>query len=44
MASTGCYLDCFSALGLRNANFTYESDNGSPVALDGISVEIKEGE
>ena len=38
------YLDSLSALGLRNASFTYESGDGSPVVLDGISVEIKKGE
>lgn len=38
------YLDSLSALGLRDASFTYESDDGSPVVLDGVSVEIRKGE
>ena len=38
------YLESFSALGLRNANFTYESDDEAPVVLNGISIEIKKGE
>ena len=38
------YLEFFSALGLRDACFTYESDDAAPVVLDGISVEIRKGE
>ena len=38
------YRESFSALGLRNANFTYESDDAAPVVLNGISIEIKKGE
>ena len=38
------YLDSFTALGLRDARFTYESGDGAPVALDGVSVEIRKGE
>ena len=38
------YLESFTALGLRDASFTYESGDGSPVVLDGVSVEIKKGE
>lgn len=38
------YLESFTALGLRNAGFTYESGDGSPVVLDGVSVEIRKGE
>ena len=38
------YLDSFTALGLRDARFTYESGDGAPVVLDGVSVEIRKGE
>ena len=38
------YLDHFTALGLRDAGFTYESVDGAPVVLDGVSVEIRKGE
>jgi ATP-binding cassette subfamily B protein len=38
------YLDGLSALGLRDASFTYESDDAAPVVLDGVSVEIRKGE
>ena len=38
------YLESFTALGLRDASFTYESGDGSPVVLDGVSVEIRKGE
>ena len=38
------YRDDFSALGLRNVCFTYESDDAAPVVLDGVSVEIRKGE
>ena len=38
------YLESFTALGLRNAGFTYESGDGAPVVLDGVSVEIRKGE
>lgn len=38
------YLEFFTALGLRDASFTYESGDGSPVVLDDVSVEIKKGE
>ena len=38
------YLESFSALGLRNACFTYEACDAAPVVLDGVSVEIKKGE
>ena len=40
----GFYRESFSALGLRGACFTYESDEAAPVVLDGISIEIKKGE
>ena len=38
------YLESFSAMGLRNAGFTYESEGGAPVVLDGIDLEIRKGE
>ena len=38
------YLESFTALGLRDARFTYESGDGAPVVLDGVSVEIRKGE
>ena len=38
------YLDSFTALGLRDAGFTYESGDGAPVVLDGVSVEVRKGE
>ena len=38
------YLESFTALGLRNAGFTYDSGDGAPVVLNGVSVEIKKGE
>ena len=38
------YLESFTALGLRKAGFTYESGDGAPVVLDGVSVEIRKGE
>ena len=38
------YLESFTALGLRDAGFAYESGDGSPVVLDGVSVEIRKGE
>ena len=38
------YLESFTALGLRDAGFTYESGDGSPVVLNGVSVEIRKGE
>ena len=38
------YLESFTALGLRNTGFTYESGDGAPVVLNGVSVEIKKGE
>ena len=38
------YLESFTALGLRDAGFTYESGDGSPVVLNGASVEIRKGE
>ncbi|MBQ6611720.1 MAG: ABC transporter ATP-binding protein [Oscillospiraceae bacterium] len=38
------YLESFTALGLRDAGFTYESGDGAPVVLDGVSVEIQKGE
>ena len=38
------YLESFTALGLRDASFTYESGDGSPVVLDDVSVEIRKGE
>ena len=38
------YRESFSALGLRDACFTYESDDVVPVVLNGISIDIKKGE
>ena len=40
----GFYRESFSALGLRDACFSYESDDTTPAVLDGISMEIKKGE
>ncbi len=38
------YLHSFQSLGLRNASFTYLSDDSAPVVLGNISVEIHKGE
>ena len=38
------YRESFTALGLKDASFTYEADDAAPVVLDGIFVDIKKGE
>ena len=38
------YKRSFSGLCLRDAYFTYKSDDSAPVVLDGISIEIRKGE
>ena len=40
----GYYRDSLTALGLREAGFAYESEESSPVVLDGLSVEMRKGE
>lgn len=38
------YQDSFSAIGLRNACFTYESDSSAPVVLHNVSVDVRKRE
>ena len=38
------YKRSFSGLCLRDAYFTYKTDDSAPVVLDGISIEIRKGE
>ncbi len=38
------YRESFTALGLKDASFTYEADDAAPVVLDGIFFDIKKGE
>ncbi len=39
-----CYRDSFSAMGLRDVNFTYEADDAAPVVLKDLTLRIRKGE